>query len=182
MFRTECSDSPLISEVFLQYILLLLLVIVIQVESAFSQPRYQQDDMVTWADSRNANCVDFSPDIVWVATDGGLWRLARYTGQPLDPWFVGVGVHEAIPLRNSKVVLWHESSSRLWVATDKELLYWRPVAKQWFRFESNHLTDRSIKSLGEMDDKIVVEVTGRNAKFLVIDSFSGFVEEIKELP
>ncbi|MCF7810568.1 hypothetical protein K9N50_06235 [bacterium] len=169
-------------EAFLQYILLILLIVVVQIESTFSQPRYQQDDIVTWADSRDVNCVDISPDVVWVATDGGLWRFSRYTGKALDPWFVGVGVHEAIPLRKSKVVLWQESSSRLWVATDKELLYWRLVARQWVRLESNYLIDRRIKSLGEMGDKIVVELTGRNGKFLVIDTFSELVEEIETLP
>ncbi|NQU05162.1 MAG: hypothetical protein HQ568_03645, partial [Calditrichaeota bacterium] len=167
---------------FLQYIFVILLSVILYCGSLYSQPRYQQDDIVTWSDSRNARCVDISPDVVWVATDGGLWRFSRYTGQVLDPWYVGVGIHEAIPLNNSKIVLWHEGSNRLWVATDKELLYWRPVSKLWYRFESNHLINRRITSLGEMDDKIVVETDGQNRKFLIIDSFSGLVDGIEDLP
>ncbi|MDP8239344.1 MAG: hypothetical protein P9X24_09665 [Candidatus Hatepunaea meridiana] len=165
----------------LSIVVTFLLFMLVFIQPTFSQPRYHQDDIVTYADSRNTFCVDVGYREVFVATDGGLWRFSRYNGEVLDPWFVGVGLHEAIPLTYGRVVLWHNESGTLWLATTRELLYQRNDSQTWYRFEDIQLTNRWIRSLGEAGDLVYVEVGG--GEFFSIEPIGGRIQKLTgELP
>ncbi len=149
-----------------------ILQLTVDVTLSSAQPRYHQDDMVTYADSRKVWCVDIGREDVYVATDGGVWRFSRFTGEMLDPWFAGVGLHEAIPLTNGRVILWHEDSGTLWLATTSELLYWRSDFRTWYRLDDHRVQNQRIKSLGDAGEFILVEISGTEDRILAIDPHS----------
>lgn len=102
-----------------------------------------------------------------------------------DPWYVGVGVESAIPLTGGRVVLWHEESGTLWLAKNRELLFWRSDFKLWYRLSDHRFDDGRITSLGEVGGSVLVELStgsklkGKDlTKILSIDPISRWVEEL----
>ena len=142
-------------------------------QPAHSQPRFRQNDMITYSDSRNVWSVDIGRREVYVATDGGVWRFDRFNGTPLDPWYTGVGLHEAIPLRNARVVLWHDNTLSLWVATAEGLFVLRTELRTWYRVLDREvdilLSTGLITSLGDTGDSLLVEIGGSEGVMVSID-------------
>jgi len=138
--------------------------------------------MVTYSDSRNVWCVDIGRRVVYVATDSGVWRFSRYTGDPLDPWYTGIGIQEAIPLTGGQVILWHENSSTLWLATMHGLLYYRSDYQTWYRLENYRLNGKRITSLGETDRLVLVEIDDAHGGIYQVDPFSSMIDVMKNDP
>lgn len=122
--------------------------------------------MVTWADGREARCVEITPREVIAATEGGLWRWDRFTLTPLEPWVSGVGRERAVSLWGARVVLWHPESWTLWVATSSQLLIFRTDIERWEVVLSG---GEPITSLGDGGREVWME---RGRRLEVIDGFT----------
>jgi len=139
-------------------------------QPAYSQPRFRQNDMVTYSDSRNVWSVDIGRREVYIATDGGVWRFDRFNGTPLDPWYTGVGLYEAFPLHNARVVLWHDPTLSLWVATTamEGLFVLRTELRTWYHIK-DILFAGQITSLGDAGDSLLIEIDGSEGVMFSID-------------
>ena len=133
---------------------------------AFAQPGWQQSDLATFTDYRNVWSADAGWREVYFATDNGVWRHDRQTGEPLDPWHTGVGFEAAVPLSGARVVLWHGNSGTLWLG-GAGLRYWRADRQRWEVM--NWFASDRITSLGETSNLVLVDTGGD--RFTAVDPF-----------
>jgi hypothetical protein len=96
----------------------------------------------------------------YFATEGGIWRHDRFTGEPLDPWMTGVGPDRAVRLTGGRVILWHSGSNTLWLARTEggkaQLCYFRSDQERWFILED--FAPARITSLGEAGAQVLIEL------------------------
>ncbi len=144
-----------------------------------AQPRYRQNDVVTFTDCRSVWSVDIGRREVYFATEGGVWRIERFTGEPLDPWFTGVGLEKAIRLTAGRIILWHDRSNTLWLAAKDGLYYYRQDVERWYQLDDRtreELKGARIDALGESGDSVLVELKlrelqGDSTQILAVDPF-----------
>ena len=141
-----------------------------------AQPRYTQDDVITYSDSRQVRNVEIGDRVVYVATNGGIWRFSRFTGEPLQPWHMGVGLNRAISLSGGRLLLWHNSTGTLWLTKKSgKLLFYRSSTENWQ--EASGFLNGNITSIGESAVGIVVE-TSAQEQLTVLNPQSGTISGI----
>lgn len=125
---------------------------------AIAQHRFETGDVITFADARDIRGVDVTTREVVMATAAGIWRLDRFTLQPLDPWFTGLGSSQAVPLGGGIAILYQRETATLWLATKSGLLAKPFGLEQWKRIGPP--PGGGITSLGERNDTLFVESGG----------------------
>ena len=139
-----------------------------QVEPLLAQPGFKPSDVVTYTDCRRVWSGDVAWREVFFATDGGVWRISRSEGTPLEPWYTGIGYDRAVNLSGARAVLWHKNSNTLWVACRSGLYYCRLDGLRWYQLKGVNFG--SIRALGENWDQVVVESDGGD--LTAVDPFS----------
>lgn len=148
---------------------IIVVVSIVWFASLNAQHRIDQDDLVTFTDFRKVYSVDFGPREVYFATDRGIWRIDRFTGESLNPLTWGNMLERAIRIERGKIIHWHWTTSTLWLVTWNSLIYYRRDIERWYLFEG--LPAGNIKAIGSNDGEIIVELASENKPFIVIDPF-----------
>jgi len=128
-------------------------------DAAFCQSGFEEGEFVTFADARDVRCGDLTPREVVFATSGGVWRLDRETGEPLEPWLTGVGRDRAVNLSGGRAILWHEVSGSIWLATTSGIYYYRWGVRLWYKLEGAPGGD--VSAIGEKRDSLFIYQRGR---------------------
>lgn len=131
------------------------------------QPRFEQDEVVTFTDSRWVYSVDFSPRTIYFATNGGLWRLDRFSGESLDPWNWGKTSDRAVQLFGSSIVHWHNTTSTLWLVVRGELMVKQWGTDRWRTFENASI--REVIAVGSNNESVFIYLESSEPRFAEID-------------
>jgi len=145
----------------------LIYIFLFAITSAYGQSGYEEGEVITFADARDVLGGDLTPREAIFATNGGVWRLDRETGEVLDPWYAGVGADRAQNLAGGRVIIWHEGSASIWLATVNGVYYYRWGLRLWYRLEG--VSGGNVTAFGEKLDSLFVYQQG---KIGAIDPFA----------
>ncbi len=121
----------------------------------WAQSGWRADDVITYFDGREVSCVEIADRIIVFATSGGLIRLDRLTGIPIEPWMTGVSREKSLFLSNGRLLLWHPNSMTLWLVAGGLLYYYRWDVERWGVVEE--VGAGSVMSLGDAGRYVVAE-------------------------
>lgn len=114
-----------------------------------AQSGFQEGDFVTWSAAGKFHSVAVTNDAVVFATDGGLYRVDRYSGRPIEPWISGIGSSGAVDLTGVTSLAWSETSSSLWAVRRGALLCYRWGIRRW-----NEIAQGGYSALGVKDGEL----------------------------
>ncbi len=136
----------------------LILATVLLALCANAQTQFSPGDWQSWRDFRGARALDASAHDLYVASSGGILVYDLNRGRWDDPYVMGYGPFEAVPIDDALLLLHDENLDYLWVTTRDKLLRWNRGLDRWEIARENiwPLGERPV-NIGISDQSLYVE-------------------------